>query len=430
MRKLGKGHSLAFCVPEEIRISMSTRKLKNKLTPVTVADVLSWVVSETFIDMRRSIPLWAVQGRRYERHRALWEDACVDGETRFSKDAAECFLEDESQSLKVRYQPVPGSSFSLPCEEPMSKNKNIDLISERCREFNCLEQHLVTLQEEQERELSPEIEQERQVEKPTPALPALHHIHKDLIAFVHTGTLVDGSPAYGPAFKTLQRTSAAEHLDVSEFPQGLLATADFANTIQTSGKRYKSDSCQRPVQWILTSTTRGSPGVNTVKHMIIISPYEANELHSAIGASEVATLHIYAPRLNLGFCSLDSLDLYTVPKRQGPWDIPRSVTLQLALFSGQLYLSSFEEYREICDLLGLAWEKAGDGWIVAADGFIIQGGVQQKTRRSNFTNSPVKFLKVLMTKVRRDCEGISKTHMGTILEGSLLGPSDFEKPDG
>jgi hypothetical protein len=46
-----------------------------------------------------------------------------------------------------------------------------------------------------------------------------------------------------------------------------------------------------------------------------------------------------------------------------------------------------------------------------------------------FSDSPVKFLKVLMIKIRRNCESIDKTYMGRILDGRLLRPSEFREPE-
>ena len=86
------------------------------------------------------------------------------------------------------------------------------------------------------------------------------------------------------------------------------------------------------------------------------------------------TLHLYTPRPNLGFRALDGLDLYTVPVRVGTPILPRCFVVQLNLFAGQLYLSSFMEYVEVCTFLGLAWEKAEEGCVVAADGFIMRDG--------------------------------------------------------
>jgi hypothetical protein len=103
--------------------------------------------------------------------------------------------------------------------------------------------------------------------------------------------------------------------------------------------------------------------------------------------------------------------------------------VQLNLFTGQLYLGSFKEYVEVCAFLGLAWEKAEEGCVVAADGFIMQDNSGTRTSSSMFSDSPVKFLKVLMMKIRRNCEGIDKTHMGRILDGRLLRLSDFREPE-
>ncbi|KAE8440778.1 hypothetical protein EG329_006578 [Mollisiaceae sp. DMI_Dod_QoI] len=423
MRKLGKGQSVVFCVPEEIKTKILTRASKPSSASIEVSDVLSWAISETFIDTRRNMPLWAEQGRRFEHQSSIWAECRTPDGILMSKSQAEKFLEDESRSLDDRYRPRSSTDISTIAQS--SDNHNLNLITDRCRELNHLEFNSATLQEEQERELSPEIEQERQVQKSAPAKPRDHHLHLDLVKFVSTGVLVTGSKAYVPAFEALRTTSVAAHLDVSHFPKGLLVTTDFANTIQVSDTRsYVSDSYQWPVQWILTSTEVASS--NAVKHMLIISSFEAQEISSIIKVSKTTTLHLYAPRPNLGFRPLDHLDLFTYPSRHESLAIPRNLTVLLNLFAGQLYLDSFEEYIEVCELLGLAWEKSEEGSVVAADGFILK---DKKTGAptSTFKDSPVKFLKVFLTKIRRNCETIDKTHMGKLLDGTLLTRADFEE---
>ncbi|TVY87635.1 hypothetical protein LAWI1_G008611, partial [Lachnellula willkommii] len=421
MRKLGKGQSVVFCVPEEIKTKILARTSKHDDADIELSDVLNWAISETCVDIRRSMPLWAAQGRRFEQQREIWAEATTDDGITLSKDQAEKFLEDESQTLDTRYRPRSNTKMVFSKQE--SGNSSLKLIMERCREFKDLDLNSATLQEEQERELSPEIEQERQVEKPAPAEPADHHVHPDLTKFISTGIPISGSTAYTPAFESLRNTSAAAHIDVSQFPQDLLVTADFANTILVRGTSYISDAYQRPVQWVLTSTG----AKDTVKHMIIISPHEAQELLPFIKTSKSTTLHLYGPRQNLGFRSLDALDLYNVPART--LHLPRHLILQLNLFAGQLYLASFTEYKEVCNFLGLAWEKSSD---TAPDGFIVRN--RNRTRSglrsssgctSTFSDSPVMFMKVLTTKIRRHCEGVDKTHMGKILDSILLQPSDF-----
>lgn len=106
--------------------------------------------------------------------------------------------------------------------------------------------------------------------------------------------------------------------------------------------------------------------------MVIISPFEAHTLYEKIKHSQHVSLHLYAPRVNSGYRAIDHLDLYTVSGTRRKTSIPRQWTLQLNLFSGQLYIQSFDEYVKICEMLGLAWEKTANGSVVAADGFIIQ----------------------------------------------------------
>lgn len=84
MRKLGKGQSVLFCVPEEIQIRIReccrqsghrTSQLQGGCDSddITVLDVLLWSINETHQDLRKSMPLWASQGQRYERHRIVWK---------------------------------------------------------------------------------------------------------------------------------------------------------------------------------------------------------------------------------------------------------------------------------------------------------------------------------------------------------------------
>lgn len=159
--------------------------------------------------------------------------------------------------------------------------------------------------------------------------------------------------------------------------------------------------------------------------MMVISPYEADHLLPEIRHSKFVTLHLYAPRQNQGFSPLDKLRLYNVPRGPDTIDIPETLRIQLNLFAGQLYLGSYSEYQRLCDFLGVASVKTPDDQVVAADGFIVQGNQASSTA---FHQSPLKFLKVLMSQIRKDCQEIDKTHLGHIVDGRLLCPSDFLIP--
>lgn len=414
MRKLGKGQSVVFCIPEEIRTKIFS--LSGTSTgSIGVPDVIHWALTETWVDTYRSIPLWAVQGKRFDHQNALWNS--YHDQIEIPSEQAKAFLEEESQTLEQRYRPRRSSDFKP--EAIPSPTRNSHLIEERCRLFNDLDFSSAQLHEEQERELSPEIEREREVQRPPPAIPKKHHLDEHVISFVSTGTLAT-TTAFRPAFETLRHTSAANYLDLSEFPPGLLATRDFADTVFRPNDRSCMDDYQRPVEWLLISH---EPDSSFVKHMLIISPFEANKLYCEVRRSNVVTMHIYAPRQNRSLHTLDELNLYSVSKTMAVLHIPTVFRIQLNLFAGQLYLSSYDEYRQLCDFLGVLSTKTPSGYVVSADGFIIASNSASTT---TFTKSPLKCLRTLISQIRKDGQEVGKTDVGKILDGKLLQPSDFE----
>lgn len=198
------------------------------------------------------------------------------------KPHAERFLEDEAQSLEYRYR--PGVATNNPASNLSEDNEIVQRIADRMLKFRALEHDAAPSREEQERELSPEIVQEREVQRPTRLKPARHEIHHDLLAFVVDGMPRSGSDAFKPAFETLRRTSAASHFDVSQFPRDILTTSDFASTVQVSGQSSLLDAYQRSVQWILTSVGNGCD--NLVKYLAITSPFEAQMLQTDVRNSK------------------------------------------------------------------------------------------------------------------------------------------------
>ena len=134
-----------------------------------------------------------------------------------------------------------------------------------------------------------------------------------------------------------------------------------------------------------------------------------------IVASKAVHLYIYTLRPNIAFRALDSLDLYTVPKMQ-TLHIPRSLIVELNLFAGQSYFKSFRQYAETCDFLGLKWQTDSHK-LVLPDVFTLWDGTSKPRGYSQLGDGVAKFLKVLMTAIRRDCQEIDKTHVGRILDG-------------
>ncbi|KAJ4362799.1 hypothetical protein N0V95_001291 [Ascochyta clinopodiicola] len=415
LRKLGKGQSVVFVAPEEVSTKISERTQRQHGAIITVIDVLCWSIGETWHDLSRSMPLWAVQGHRYERHKNLLDGA----ETNLAQ--AQSFLEDEAQSIEDRYKPVTGTTSQFAGWD-LTNPCIMQLIS-RCLEFGAVGINSATLQEEQERELSPEIEEERQIERPPRMTAEKHQIHPDLTHLARTGVLRNPSSACEPAFQALRSTSAAGHCDLTQFPKQLLASRDFMRTVAIpAGSRkadFVSDSYQRPVQWILSVADQAHP--NAIKQLIVLSPYEANQLQSTITKHKKVTLHLFAPRFNVSFAPLDKLKLFNVGQAFDESSVPLSLTVQLNLFSGSLYLRTFAEYEAVCDFLGLLRGMPGPDQQVFADGFI-----DPPSGTWGLKTSPVQFLRTLLMKIRKEGEGVEKTHMGRLLGGLRLEECDFD----
>ena len=422
MRKLGAGQSVVFCVPEEIEMKIRATSKVSQGDQLSVSDVLAWSIHETWKDLRRSIPIWSTQGTNFARQSKIWQKVMDRDDPSMDQGTAKEFLENEAQSLESRYKP---SDSQLVCSQASSGDYIIDGIAERCRLFDEVDTSAGALQEEQERELAPEIEEERQLERAPPAEPAKHDLHRDVIAFVRTGIIETESTDWGFkwAFQSLVETTAAKELDVLEFPRGLLVTQDFARTIKGRESEYICmDTFQRAVQWVLTD---GRGGIE-IQNMVLISPYEANLLIPEIKMSKFVTLHLFSPRKNSLYQPLDGLRLYPFPSNTPASIIPRRLTIELNIFSGQLYFKSYGEYAEVCRFLCLAHTAAGDDIILRPDGFIDPGCHEPERCPSTiFRRSPVKFLKCLMGNIRRHGNGIDKTHVGKVLDGALLIEDEF-----
>ncbi|KAK0710370.1 hypothetical protein B0T21DRAFT_454868 [Apiosordaria backusii] len=444
MRKLGSGQSVTFCLSPEMQKRIRDFERMDTSHPITVMHVLTFAISETWDDAHRSVPLWATQGLRHQRQEQIL--GRVSGYGNLEVEDVEEYLEDEAQTLEMRYRPASagGQSQSLSSQFEaastlVSRQTDVAAIRQKCIEFGFSNlDSVVTLEEEQERELAPEIEQERHVERPAPMKPLKHSLHPDVLHFVMTGTLKPESNALLPAFQAMTQSSASKVFPANQFPSSLLITKDFAETVQPTRTGYCSDSYQRPVQWILTPRIPEDKQTNSgsTMQMIIISPYEADIIKSDIlrCSKGKVILHSYLPRSSLSFRTMEDLKTFTypplTPKQLEEWTAPAELIMQLNLFAGQLYLRSYEEYVRMCRYLGLSYTEnksdGSDGVVVGADGFVGRAG-GEGYENCPFEKSPVGFLSVLYKRLRRDCTNIDRTHMGMVLAGGILTEKDFRR---
>ncbi|KAJ3489573.1 hypothetical protein NLG97_g5962 [Lecanicillium saksenae] len=265
MRKLGRGQSVVFFVPREIehQICLLRGEDVSSKAEITVSDVLCWAITETCNDLRRAIPLWLNQGLRFNKQQSLWNELGDPASAVSRPDIAKQFMEDESQSLDRRYRPQQSGTDISALIDGLDADTAKELRT-RCTEFGLSDLPEASFNEEQERELSPEKEQERQIERPPQVDPAAHHVHEGLREFIVSG--VQSGEPFQPAFMTLKMTTAADHLNVSEFSHNILVTNDFATTVDAAfDSETYADAFQKPVQWVLT--TKKDPSI-----LVIVSP--------------------------------------------------------------------------------------------------------------------------------------------------------------
>lgn len=419
MRKLGKGQSVVFCGPTEVERNIIECSGKAFGDDIEVEDVLKWSISETHMQTRKCIPLWATQGMRQQRHFITWSKLEHDDPP---PSAVKEMLETEAQSLQDRYGFGRKSEDELLLQSMDDitlelRKTEIGAIQAKCQIFELSLFKSAAFQEEQERELSPENERERQIEHPPSLKPLIHSVHKDLNLFIRQGTLNRLSKAFQPAFESLKKTSAFTHFESNAWPHRLLVTKDFARTVHA--KNQLLDSFLRPVHWIVS---------NKEAECVILSPYEANELLPSIRQRKAVTLHIYSPRTNFFTRALDDLSFCAIPAVPQTRPILPNI-MHLNLFAGQLYLKNHNEYLQLCRFLGLCFKTLdSDDVSVSYDGFVSPAdrALFDTTMAAEcpFTTSPIEFLRVLMA-LRRKGQSITFSHLGGILRGALIRKDQF-----
>jgi hypothetical protein len=405
MRQLGKGHSVMFFAPGEV--DRCIRSLLPRTTAsggrIQVIDVLRWAMQETCEDIRQRLPYWAQQGLDHHKRSAADKEYTSTGNSEVLRNA---WLQPESRTLEEMYWVTPGAAMS-------AEMYDIPSLRERIERLGVTRLVDVRMAEEQEREADHEIEQEHHVERPLKVQPAHHLIYKDILEFAYTGILSATSWHRSPLLAPLDMAAALD--STTEWSPSPIATGDFTTTTLDFKRKGLTDYL-RPVNWILSS---GSGKDSTV---VVISPYEANELLPIIRKRKKVRLHVYAPRVTSSMRSFSDLTFHTIPDPEsespaaGRWSAPAHVKMELNLFAGQLYFDSREEYERVCALLALSMAHP-DAQYCEMDGFVPPA--RRTGPSSPLATSKVAILKTLIG-LRRKGMGYGRTHLGQILNANPL----------
>ncbi|KAG1750476.1 uncharacterized protein EDB91DRAFT_1107654 [Suillus paluster] len=334
MRKLGHGHSVMFFAPPEVDRSIRDVNNKDDAEDIHVSDILVWAMTETCSDIQRRASQWLQHGVDYTSRHNAWSSFLSNHIP--PVELARSWLQPEAKRLETLYA-------SAQMDKSVSQTSLDEELLERCDSLGLSVLPNNRLDEEQEREVVQEIERESEVERPPQVPAATHCIDEDVRYFIRTGYIPDGSRVFTAVFDTLTTTSAA-FSGSQPWSRDVFASRDFTTTVLTADK---TDSYIRLVNWILSSTTSGT------LVLVIVSPFEVNALLPDIRSSKLVRLHTYTPRVIKMMKSCDDLRLYVIPSLPARWMLHDSITRQLNVFAGQLYLPHRRTYVKLCRFLGI-----------------------------------------------------------------------------
>jgi hypothetical protein len=287
------------------------------------------------------------------------------------------------------------------------------------------------LDEEQEREISHEIERERHVERPPKAQPVMPTVHNDVREFIRTGSIPPGSRA----FRSMMLPIRVPQSEANVWSPNLLATREYHRTVLEPGDSEEANFSlyARGLRWI------GSSWSATGITVVAFSPFEVDELLPLIRTTGKVHLHLYTPKVVQSMRSFSDLTFYVVPSLPRRWRGPSlGLQSQLNIFAGQLYFDDYDATLEFCAFLGVFSpesemlygaqniERGSDGFIdptLRPSTSHLSSALVDYEQRS-FHTSIISSLKKHIS-MRRNGMDFFRTHVGQILHGRQITQDTF-----
>ena len=397
LRQLGHGQSLFFIAPPEVHRDILMITGKSESDGLDGYDVIHWALAQSCLNIERSEPLRIMQGLSYHRRqhaaqRYFAERSKIEEGEIVESTAAEFFVEKEEQSLYDLYAPSSIKSTnetSLVNISSQDSNPEVQALLHRWKQIDPDAVDSANVLEEHEREVAHEVEKETKIQRPPPAKPLKESVDARLKTYVQNGAS-ETFKLFQTADKAIVRKSSAGKLaGLGTIWPNVRVSDGFHLVVEKPASGFYDDYF-RPVNWVLTSK-RASP----VTELLIISQYEANKLMSDIKhPSSAVLLHVYEPRVIRAMSSVDFTNVIPLSIAAQNWlRLSPGLRQQLHLFAGQLYINTYEDYREL---------------------------LRSSPRMVNLN-----FLKEWIG-IRRRGQNFSQTHIGRIASGWNLQPEDFE----
>lgn len=246
LRQLGSTQSLVFMAPPEVHRSILDVCKKRQGEIIDSSHVVYWLMEQTCRANEGLQNLYIAQGTDFcRRMNAQWENAKFLTDTGHRKAYLKVIQHPERQTLEQLYGGMatiqPGSLTNLSTVE--LKGFMMELSKQRKTaksEGNSIQ--IAALEEvEQEREVEFEVEEVRQMQKPTQYTALVFPgLHETILRFVDTGHLW-GEGGYEHAFSALARTDIGQKHGVCCTKSRLFVSAEFMRTVDF-GKQNPNDN--------------------------------------------------------------------------------------------------------------------------------------------------------------------------------------------
>ena len=407
LRQLGQGQTLMFFAPPEVHHDIAKISSTKQTARLDGLNVIAWCLEESYQHIQDSQPLRVLQGLNFHRRRDAMTKLIQSLPSikdsmglEVRENHRRSLVEHESQSLRDLYAPAQWRGVGdadVVSISRKSSDKNIQDLIGIWDQIGIQALQSATMHEEHEREVSCEVEQETQIERPPMATPLNPMMDSGLPKLIRKGTSSAFTKFLSAYTGILRHSSSAYLVKCQSEPWSRLRVSkDFINTIKQYS-RSSSNDYFRPVNWILVSKdTRND-------NALLISQYEVNQIFDDIRApTSQVTLISYEPRVTRSMPSLDSTTQasFPLPGAQEAWmRLSNTLREELHLFAGQLYFADFAAYGDFTKRL----EEE-------------EGAV------------PLAFIRHWMG-IRRKGGNYLQTHIGQVVSGRLLEEATFEMED-
>ncbi|KAF2494893.1 hypothetical protein BU16DRAFT_590135 [Lophium mytilinum] len=430
LRQLGTTQSVVFLAPPEVHQSIMDLVQKKHSDPVDSYDVVQWVLEQTVIGIEQLQPLYYAQGADFCRRTQAALDNSDFMEDTCERDAYLAVLrQKERQTLKTLYAPKTSKAspdMTTYCPPLAVFKERLD-VQRRSFQDTGNAVHGSALEEveiEREVEVAYEVEDVREVQRPTQSMPLpFGGLHRDLTRFVQTGRLSAGSAAFQNAFLALRRTVAGAKygVDAESMSSRLYVSMEFSRTVAL----YRpDDTFQRPVNFILWSSV--------TKDYMIISPEECEICIALIRDMAEPPTHLlnYAAPVTRKMLRFNDLRFYAIPELPRQWKAPGWLKIELGIIAGRLYFD-WDEHSKLLQYLGAAVdeedEELENSYTHLPSSDISDGDAkdddlrlrEQQKGQKRFSSNPLAFLHEWLT-VRRKGQDFEQTPLGHIVQGKSL----------